>query len=72
HVDCVFFAHTGLEAFAKIEDLLSGVVVGSTVRAKLWRIDSDDIPNEDDERLRWLYAQWEKVDEFIRNTAETS
>ncbi|UCH30390.1 MAG: lysophospholipid acyltransferase family protein, partial [Myxococcales bacterium] len=66
HADCVFFAHTGLEAFAKIEDLLSGAVVGSTVRAKLWRIDSDDIPNEEDERLGWLYAQWGKVDEFIR------
>ncbi|MGB8332338.1 MAG: lysophospholipid acyltransferase family protein, partial [Polyangiales bacterium] len=60
-VDCVFFAHTGLEAFEKIKNLLSGEVVGSTVHIQLWRIDASEIPGAADERLRWLYAQWERV-----------
>ena len=71
-VDCVFLSHTGLEAFAKIGDLLSGEVVGSTVHVQLWRVDANDIPQETDERLRWLYAQWEKVNAFVRNPTETS
>jgi len=71
-VDCVFLSHTGLEAFAKIKDLLSGEVVGSTVHVQLWRVDANDIPKEPDERLRWLYAQWEKVNAFVRNLTETS
>ncbi len=71
-VDCVFLSHTGLEAFAKIGDLLSGEVVGSTVHVQLWRVDANDIPEETDERLRWLYAQWEKVNAFVRNPTETS
>ncbi|MDH3653264.1 MAG: lysophospholipid acyltransferase family protein [Myxococcales bacterium] len=71
-VDCVFLAHTGLEAFAKIKDLLSGEVVGSTVHVHLWRVNANDIPKEPDERLRWLYAQWEKVNAFVRNPSETS
>jgi 1-acyl-sn-glycerol-3-phosphate acyltransferase len=29
NVDCVFVAHAGLEAFAKVRDLMSGAVVGS-------------------------------------------
>ena len=71
-VDCVFLSHTGLEAFAKIGDLLSGEVVGSTVHVQLWRVDANDIPEETDERLRWLYAHWEKVNAFVRNPTETS
>jgi 1-acyl-sn-glycerol-3-phosphate acyltransferase len=71
-VDCVFLSHTGLEAFAKIGDLLSGEVVGSTVHVHLWRVDANDIPKESDERLRWLYAQWENVNAFVRNPTETS
>ncbi len=71
-VDCVFLSHTGLEAFGKIKDLLSGEVVGSTVRLRLWRVAAKDIPKESDERLHWLYAEWEKVNAFVRNPTETS
>lgn len=71
-VDCVFFAHTGLERFAKIEDLLDGSVVGSKVRAKLWRVPRDEVPKHEGDRLRWLFAQWGEVDEFIRNPLETT
>jgi 1-acyl-sn-glycerol-3-phosphate acyltransferase len=70
-VDCVFFAHTGLETFAKIKDLLSGAIVGSTVRAHLWRVPAPDIPTDTAGRLRWLYEQWSKVNAFVRNQGET-
>jgi 1-acyl-sn-glycerol-3-phosphate acyltransferase len=71
HVDCVFFAHTGLETFARIKDLLSGAVVGSTVRGRLWRVPAADIPTDRAGRLRWLYEQWGKVNAFVRNQGET-
>lgn len=71
-VDCVFFAHSGLESFAKIKDLLSGEVVGSTVRVQLWRVDAKDIPESDADRIGWLYAQWAKVDAFVGNLPETT
>jgi 1-acyl-sn-glycerol-3-phosphate acyltransferase len=69
NVDCVFVAHAGLETFAKISSLLDGAVVGSSVRVKLWRVQGSDIPKREDERLRWLYAQWTKVDLFVKNSA---
>ncbi|TFH31248.1 MAG: lysophospholipid acyltransferase family protein [Myxococcales bacterium] len=71
-VDCVFVAHAGLEAFAKVRDLLSGAVVGSTVLVQFWRVAANQIPNDDDERMRWLFQQWGKVNEFVRNATETS
>lgn len=70
--DCVFFAHSGLEAFAKIKDLLSGKVVGSTVRVQMWRIDAHAIPRTDEERLAWLYREWAKVNAFVGNKTETT
>jgi len=71
-VDFVFFAHTGLERFAKIKDLLDGSVVGSVVRAKLWRVPAALIPTSEQQRLQWLFAEWSKVDDFVRNEVETS
>ena len=71
-VDCVFFAHSGLESFAKIKNLLSGEIVGSTVRVQLWRVGARDIPNDDANRLRWLFAEWAEVDAFVGNIAETT
>lgn len=70
--DCVFFAHSGLETFAKIKDLMSGEVVGSTVRIHMWRVDAREIPPSDEERLVWLYREWAKVNALVRNPTETS
>jgi 1-acyl-sn-glycerol-3-phosphate acyltransferase len=71
-VDCVFFAHTGLETFVKIASLLTGAVVGSTVRIKLWRIPASQIPSRDEDRLVWLYDQWTKVDAFVTRALSAS
>lgn len=70
-VDCVFVAHAGLEGFAKIKSLLDGRVVGSSVQVKLWRVPRQNIPNEPEDRLRWLYEQWSEVDEFVKNALAT-
>jgi len=72
NVDCVIFAHTGLETFAKIKDLLSGDVVGSKVRIRLWRVPSHEIPEGNNRRFRWLYEQWAKVDAFVRDASTRS
>jgi 1-acyl-sn-glycerol-3-phosphate acyltransferase len=67
-VDCVFFAHAGLETFAEISSLLDGAVVGSSVHVKLWRIRAGDIPEGNEARAAWLYSQWTEVDEFVKNS----
>lgn len=66
-IDCVFFAHSGLEAFEKLNHIFSGAVVRSTVRGYLWRIPASEIPTTQDERLRWLYLQWTRVNDFVRD-----
>jgi len=66
-VDCALFAHHGLEGLQKVKDVLSGSVVGSRVSGKVWRVRGSEIPATDDERIRWLYAQWSLVDAFVKD-----
>ncbi len=63
--DVVVCAHEGLDGFAKIEDILSGGLVGRTITIQLWRIPATEIPADRGERVGWLYATWKTVDDWI-------
>ncbi len=64
-VDCVFFAHSGLEALEKVKDVFSGEIVGSNVVGTVWRVPRSQIPTSEVERVRWLYDQWARVNRFV-------
>jgi len=63
--DVVFCAHAGLEGFASLHDLLSGALVGTTIRAWMWRIPAASLPAGEGDRLRWLDDQWAEVDRLV-------
>ena len=60
----IVIAHRGLEGLANVSDLLSGSVVGKTVEVSIWRIPAEEIP-KGEERRRWLFDLWKRVDEFV-------
>jgi 1-acyl-sn-glycerol-3-phosphate acyltransferase len=64
-LDVVFCAHTGLEGASKLEDFLSGSLLGRVWKVKLWRVPRSQVPVDPDARLAWLEAEWRKVDEWI-------
>jgi 1-acyl-sn-glycerol-3-phosphate acyltransferase len=64
-LDVVFCAHTGLEGASQFRNLLSGALLGRTVRVHLWRVRRADIPVGRDAQLAWLQEQWERVDRWI-------
>jgi 1-acyl-sn-glycerol-3-phosphate acyltransferase len=63
--DVVFCGHVGLDGFEYISDIWSGGLVGTTVRVKFWRHAGASIPVSEDERIAWLYAQWQVMDDWI-------
>jgi 1-acyl-sn-glycerol-3-phosphate acyltransferase len=65
HADAVFFGHTGLERFSSLRAILHAVPFDRPVRVWLWRVPHDEIPRDADERVRWLYDQWERLDASI-------
>jgi 1-acyl-sn-glycerol-3-phosphate acyltransferase len=65
--DVLFVAHTGLEGLASVRDLLSGSLVGRTIRVALHRTPRSVIPEERTAALRWLDDEWARVDAWIEN-----
>jgi 1-acyl-sn-glycerol-3-phosphate acyltransferase len=64
-LDVVFCAHTGLEGACHLLDLMSGALLGRTVRVQLRRVDRDQIPAERAAQLAWLADQWAQVDRWV-------
>jgi 1-acyl-sn-glycerol-3-phosphate acyltransferase len=59
--DVVFVTYSGLDGFDTAKSMLSGEVVGQTVRMRMWRVPSHEIPRDFDERVEWLYTHWTRV-----------
>ena len=63
--DVVLFGHYGLDGFEYISDIWSGGLVGTTVQLKFWRFPAAEVPGDRDELIRWLYARWQELDDWI-------
>ncbi len=63
--DVVIFGHVGLDGFERISDIWSGGLIGTTVRLRFWRFAAEDIPNDRDELVIWLYERWQELDDWV-------
>ena len=63
--DVVFCGHVGLDGFAKVADIWTGDLVGSTVEVWFTRVPATDVPKGRDERVSWLFDQWALLDREI-------
>ena len=63
--DVVVVAHSGLDGFSHISNILDGGLVGSTIRVRFERFPIGDIPTAVADRVAWLYDRWEAVDGWI-------
>ncbi len=64
-VDIVFCGHVGFDGFAYVSDVWRGRLVGSTIRVRFWRHPASSVPRTEDERIAWLYARWQEVDDWV-------
>lgn len=63
--DIVVLAHRGLEGFARVKDLWTGGLVGSTIDIKFWRVPRVDVPEDKESRMEWLFNLWAEVDQWV-------
>jgi 1-acyl-sn-glycerol-3-phosphate acyltransferase len=72
--DVVFCAHVGFDGFATIGDIWRGELVGRTIAVRFWRVPAAEVPAEEDERIDWLYAHWQELDDWVgaRRGADTA
>lgn len=64
-VDVVFCGHVGFDGLEHISDIWSGELVGRTIAVTLWRCPAAEIPPGRDARTRWLYENWQRMDDWI-------
>ncbi|MCF6471315.1 hypothetical protein FAF44_23410 [Nonomuraea sp. MG754425] len=63
--DVVFVAHTGLDDLVTLGDVWRKLPLSARITATWWRVPAEDIPGDREERIRWLYDHWERMDDWI-------
>jgi hypothetical protein len=65
--DVIFVAHAGLDLITSIGDVWRRFPVDQVIRARWWRVPSDQVPREADHeaQVQWLFGWWERIDEWI-------
>lgn len=66
--DIVVLAHRGLEGFATVSDIWSGRLIGTTITARMWRVERARIPEGRNERVDWLFGLWAEVDQWVTSS----
>lgn len=64
--DVVFLAHTGLELGTYLQAARGGLM-RKELHIGLWRVPRAEIPENDEDRIDWLYDQWGQVDQWIED-----
>ena len=70
--DVVFCGHVGFDGFQYISDVWAGRLVGSVIGVRFWRVPAAEIPADEDGRARWLYGEWQKMDDWIESKVNAS
>jgi 1-acyl-sn-glycerol-3-phosphate acyltransferase len=67
--DVVFCGHVGFDGFEYISDIWAGGLVGTTIKVRFWRHSAAELPADPDELVRWLYARWQVLDDWVGEAA---
>jgi 1-acyl-sn-glycerol-3-phosphate acyltransferase len=63
HADVVFVGHAG--APVGIGELWRTMAAGRTVQMRLWLVAADEIPEDHEERIEWLFGWWQALDTWV-------
>lgn len=66
--DVVWVAHAGLDQLYTIADVWRELPLDGLLRMRWWRVPADEVPREPEAQLEWLYAWWERIDEWVDAT----
>jgi 1-acyl-sn-glycerol-3-phosphate acyltransferase len=68
--DVIFAAHTGLGLAAFPAELWRHTPIGQTFRSRMWLATAAERPSEPDEQVKWLYAWWKRLDDWVEARGE--
>ncbi len=63
--DVVLVAHTGLDHLLTVADLWRELPMDKQIIMRWWRVPRSEIPDGREQRIDWLFGQWEQIDRWI-------
>ena len=63
--DVLLVAHTGLDHVLTIADVWHSLPMDKRLLMGWWRIPHEEIPQDREARIEWLYEWWRHVDEWV-------
>lgn len=67
--DLLFCGHSGFEGSSHFSNLINGSWVGARIRIHFWRIPFAELPRERDAAIRFLFQQWDRMQDTVRALA---
>jgi 1-acyl-sn-glycerol-3-phosphate acyltransferase len=68
--DVVVFVHHGLDGLSGLRTILAALPFRHPVTVELWRIPRAGIPENRDERRRWLFDLWTRMDAWVDSAVQ--
>jgi 1-acyl-sn-glycerol-3-phosphate acyltransferase len=65
--DMIFVAHTGIEHLSTVRDIWHGLPQDKTLHMRWSFIPAEEIPDDEDEFVDWLFDWWADIDRWIRS-----
>ncbi|MEJ7795067.1 MAG: lysophospholipid acyltransferase family protein, partial [Nocardioides sp.] len=63
--DVVLVAHTGLDHMLTVGDVWRELPMDKKIVMRWWQVSREEIPDDRDERIEWLFGWWERIDEWV-------
>lgn len=63
--DVVMVAHTGLDHLLTVGDVWRELPMDKRIIMRWWQVPREEIPEDREARIEWLYAFWERIDVWI-------
>jgi 1-acyl-sn-glycerol-3-phosphate acyltransferase len=63
--DVVLVAHTGLDHMLTVADIWREIPMDKQLIMRWWRVPREEIPEDREERIDWLFSWWERIDAWI-------
>jgi hypothetical protein len=63
--DVVLVAHTGLDHLFTVADIWRELPMDKILVMRWWQVSREEIPADREQRIEWLFAWWERIDEWI-------
>lgn len=63
--DVVLVAHTGLDHLVTVADVWRELPMDKQIVMRWWQVPRAEIPAGREERIDWLFAWWERIDDWI-------